>query len=212
MKRTHLTILLGILLITDSCGQKKEKFTNGQVNGDVYSNDFFKISMPIPLGWYYFDNDGLPKLVEENIERLNIQDKEQAKQVEDQKENVKMIFALFKYKPDTIIEVNPNITLTATRISQYQELKNIDYAIKAGQKEMTSMNPNFSFDKDIYTLTIGNKQFKGYHAVYSADGLTANYEMMIANFDNYNLNITYSYKDTADKDRLFEIIKGVKIE
>ncbi|MFM8835122.1 MAG: hypothetical protein ACKOEV_16090, partial [Cytophagales bacterium] len=120
--------------------------------------------MPIPLGWYYFDNDGLPKLVEENIERLNIQDKEQAKQVEDQKENVKMIFALFKYRPDTIIEVNPNITLTATKISQYQELKNIDYAIKAGQKEMTSMNPNFSFDKDIYTLTIGNKQFKGYHA------------------------------------------------
>ena len=59
---------------------------------------------------------------------------------------------------------------------------------------------------------MGTKEFKGYHATNSDNGLSAQYEMLLANFNDYNLNLTYSYKNKNDKDFLLTIIEKIEIK
>ena len=110
-------LLFALLTLTfSSCGQQTEKFDYGKLNGTLYSNSYFKISVKIPENWFFVDKDGRAQIIKENIDRLTKDNPTYNQQMQGAKDFSAQIFTLFKYPPDTLIEVNPNITMTATKI------------------------------------------------------------------------------------------------
>lgn len=205
-------VLLFLIPIINSCGQTDKNFDYGQLNGTIYENSYFGIQLKVPENWYFIDKDGRTEIAKENIDRFTKDNPEQNKLIQEAQDFTASIFTLFKHSPDTVIEVNPNITIVATKIKSYPKLKNIEYAIKLGQKGMKEANPAFIFDDKIFDKYFDKALFKGYNANITIDGKTAHYDLYLANFNEYNINLTISYGNEKQKAELYSVLENIKIQ
>jgi len=207
MKCKHIIILLVLVSQFFSCKLINSRIDLGSKNDSIYTNDQFDLSIEIPEGWYFIDNQLRKKIAQQNFKKIlnSIDDKDEYLEV--LKNDLYTIFTLFKFRPDTIIEVNPNIVITATNISNHNKLREIDYAIERAKESLKEVNNNFQFDNEFFEIEIDKKTFKGYESNITINNLSANYETYMKNYDSYNLTITISFSNESEKIELRNILK-----
>jgi len=149
-------------------------------------------------------------LSKQNVQNIMSERGMKNKVVEISLEETALIFTIFKFKPDTIIEVNPNMTIAVANISNYPSLKNIDYAVDQTIEGIREFNNNFVIEEDLFDVQINNKRFIGYSSTVTLNEMTANYESYLGNYDDFNIVITISFKSETEKQELLEIVKGIK--
>jgi hypothetical protein len=88
----------------------------------------------------------------------------------------------------------------------------MNYAIKLGQQGLKEANPGFTFSNNTFDRKFDKTLFKGFHASLTIEDMRANYDVYIANFNDYNLNLTISYKDEKQKEELYKILQTMKIQ
>ena len=211
MKKIPKLIIL-IVLVNGliSCAQKIHGIEYGQLNGTVYGNKQFNLAIEIPENWYYIDKENKQFLAKQNIREIYKDQPDSEQIVKRSTENTTLIFTIFKYKPDTLIEVNPHITITATDISKTPNLKNLEYTIEQIKEGFKEINSAFQFENEIIETAINDKIYKGYQSSITINGMSANYESFLGNFGNYNLLMTISFKDEDQKAELKGIIEKIK--
>ena len=207
MKNKILFVVLVLLIFFfHACFQKSTKIELGKFNQNKYVNEQFDLLIEVPENYFFLDQNQRRSLSKTNMESI-IEDKEQ---VEYSLKKSALIFTIFKFNPDTIIEVNPNITITATNISGLPELEDSGYAVQEAMSALKEMNKRFVFDNQTFEFEINDKKYTGFNSSITVDDMTANYSSFMGNFDNFNLTITISFKNEKQKSELLKIIKNIK--
>jgi len=192
------------------CAQKDSAIEYGRFVSNTYTNNQFNLSIVVPDEFYFMDKNSRSILSKQNVENIIDNSELPKKIIETTFEETAPIFTIFKFKPDTIIEVNPNMTITVTNISQYPNLKNIEYAVDQTIEGVKEFNTNFVIEEGVFDVQINNNNFTGYNSKITVNQMTANYESYLGNFDDFNMVITISYKTEIEKQELLEILNGIK--
>ena len=206
-------ILCAISYSLTSCGQTNETIStieHGEIEGLIYKNEQFNLKIGIPENWYFMNENQRAFVVKRNIGSIIKKDSESKKVVELISEKNALIFAIFKFSPDTIMEVNPNMTIAVTNISEYLDLQDLEYAVEQAIDGINEMSDLFEFEEERTEIIINNKIFRGYKFEVTAKEMTANYESFIGNYDNFNIQITVSFNDESEKKELFNILKNIR--
>ncbi len=211
MKSLPIACLFFIMLnCIPSCAQEKKGIELGQFDGSTYVNQQFDLSIEIPESWYFMDKDQRSMAAKKNAKKMLETNADQEQILELSLESTALIFAIFKYKPDTIMEVNPNMTITATNIEKTPNLKDLDYALEQSKTGMKEMGLPIEIKDTIIEAEINKKQFKGFNSTITYNGMSANYESYLGNFDKHNLLITISYKNEIQKAELLNILNSIR--
>lgn len=207
----YISVIIGINIfcVINSCTQESKTIEYGQIIGNTYQNKQFDLSINIPEGWYYLDKNRTSILAKKNVEKIFQESDYSEEYVQTTLEHVALIFTSFKFRPDTIIEVNPNITIAVTNISEYPKLKDINYAIEQAKSGIKEINGNFTFGDEIVKIIINEREFKGYKSSITYNNMTANYESYLSNYGDFNLQITISFKSKLEKKELLTILKHI---
>lgn len=168
------------------------------------------MSIKIPEKWYFIDKNKREILAKKNLKSVISEDEDSKEYIDVATEKTALIFTIFKYPMDTIMEVNPNITITATNISETPDLKDIEHAIEQTKEGIKEVSDYFTFEDDKIETTINDKTFKGYKFSVTINQMTGYYQSYLANYEDYNLLITISYKNEADKKRLLQVLNNIK--
>ena len=209
MRRCISVIILMNILFLNSCAQENKEIEYGQLIGNNYQNEQFDLSINIPEDWYFIDKNRRPMLAKKNAERILANTDKPEEYIETTIEKTALIFTIFKFRPDTLIEVNPNITITATNIGEYPKLKDVKYAIEQTKAGLKEINQNFIFGNEVIAINVNQKEFKGYKSSVTINNLTANYESYLSNYEDFNILITISFKTESERKELINILKQI---
>jgi hypothetical protein len=200
MKSTLLVSsgILALVLFTGciSGGSTKEglaeKIVAGRVQGIVYTNSYFDITVHSPEGWYIQDQAPLKKVNPFQVD----------------------LFQAFEYPLDSGYIDNGNIYLTAERRNHNPMMDDGgDYLqeLKDGLEMLAVETDEIS---EITTTTVGGKKFH-YLTTYGIDSdndVETVQEFYATPIKDYWLMIVLTYCDEGQKARLKEALQGIEFE
>jgi len=208
----YINVLISFFSIMCYCcsAQNDATIEYGTLVNGTYSNDQFDLSIVVPEEFYFMDKSNRTFLVKKNVEAFVSDSEISEKIIESTTEEKALIFAIFKFSPDTLMEVNPNMTITVMNISEFPTLKNIEHAVGQTIDGMREVNNGFVISEELLDLQINDKKFKGFNSTITMNELTAHYESYLGNYNDFNMLITVSYKTEIEKKELLQIVKGIK--
>jgi len=89
-------------------------FDRGRLEADVYSNDFFDLSLELPKGWVVLSRDEIDAIMNLGKEVLESEDSTLVESLESSE--VVSLMGIFKYPRDSKVTVNPSMLISAESI------------------------------------------------------------------------------------------------
>lgn len=152
---------------SSQAGAEEASVTLGELNGNFYTNESLGITMEIPDGWYALDEEQRMEIVQAGSEILADGDETKQKMLDLSMQRTLPLLCAYEVNPVTTAESNPNIQLTAEKMSLLNSafVKTADDYISAMKTQLESVK-NVQGVEVAYTFgeigdtTFGDKDFR----------------------------------------------------
>ncbi|MBC8062958.1 MAG: hypothetical protein H7Y18_20190 [Clostridiaceae bacterium] len=186
----------------------------GKNEGNVYSNDFFNMTIKIPDKWVVATDDEKKSLIEKGSEIVAGEDKTKAKQLDLAK--LRTLYLLVISSKGTQVQSvdNPIFMAIAEKISFFQGVKNGAGYLAEVKKQLKALSSTlpYNLDKEVYTEKIGGKDFSVLEATISAGDIKMTQKYYACILNGYALSfITTSY-DSEGAKSLDGVLKSITLK
>jgi hypothetical protein len=222
-KRVSSCALILLLVFSFAgCGKKSNKeltkevakdkiITLGENKGNVYTNDFFKMTINMPDKWVVATDEEKTEVLNLGKEIVAGDDKDKAKQLD--LSTLRSVYLLMISEKGLQVKSagNPNFMVLAEKLSFLQGINNgSDYlaSIKKQLKSLSSTVP-YNLDKEIYTEKIGGKNFSVLEATLEAGTIKMTQKYYACVLNGYALSFISTGTDDANAKILDTILKSI---
>lgn len=203
-------LYLSLLFFLIACVPNSNGIEYGQLDGIHYTNDQFNLNIELLEGWHFIKAQNNRQFGENNLKNIFGDAAVAEKNTKHVLENAALIFTLLKYDPKEGRAINPNMTITASNISETPQLANLDHAIQLAQEGFMQSGLDIQFQEELFDYEINQKNFRAFKYRVINDFGEAYYESYLGNYGIYNLLITISFADEAEREELSGIIASIK--
>ncbi|HJQ31608.1 MAG TPA: hypothetical protein VJ866_05500 [Pyrinomonadaceae bacterium] len=159
----------------------------GTLDGSVYTNRFFGLTLNIPEGWLPQGEHAKQEIREKGRELIGPDDPE----VERNARRVFNLLTVFRYPPGTSGPVNPTLLCSAERLPAAGVT---DAVYMAGLKRLIqSTRARVTVDRDVYAETLGGQTFSVIVVTSEFRGAVTHHKFYARIMKGYALTISLSY-------------------
>jgi hypothetical protein len=185
-------------------------FDLGYVEDQIYYNDFFECSLPIPDGWHTkIDEDqALYKQALESLE--GTVDRQQYANIN--KIQSAILIIISKYTPGTPVDFNPNIILLIENVSKAPGIRTgADYLYHAS-KLAAQTNPNAKITSKEYARHDFSKTFYAMDMVTKVMGMKMKQTFYSTICKGFSFSMICSSIDKSTAAELYGVISGIEFK
>ncbi|MBZ9632926.1 hypothetical protein [Clostridium sp. FP1] len=190
---------------------KDKLLTLGKTEGNVYTNDFFKMNINIPDKWIVATDEEKTEVLKLGKEVISKDDKSKAKELD--LSELRTVYLLMTSQKGLKVQstANPNFIVIAEKLSFFQGVNdgaNYLGAVKKQLKTVASTMP-YKFDKEIYTEKVGRKNFSVLEATIETGTIKMTQKYYACVLNGYALSFISTYTDDVGAKSLDGVIKSV---
>jgi hypothetical protein len=206
---TVLLVLFGLLFSAGCTKQKtaSEEVDLGTIEGTVYKNDFFGMTLAFPDDWHIPDEKTVAMIMNAGKKMISGGDKKLAKDIKSSEDRVLNLFFLFKEPVGA--ETNPNIIMVGEKLPNISLIKSgIDYHNQS-RKLIKRSAMKVKFVGDIYSETIGGAVFDVSTSEMNLYGSIINQKSYVTIKKSYAVIITLTYFTEEQENQLEQILDSI---
>jgi hypothetical protein len=181
----------------------------GHLEGGVYVNDFFGLSLSVPRDWEVISAQRRGELIEESKKALRGQDQKKQAQVNASIERSTILLSMTKFPAGQ--PSNAAFMLIAERIPSPSIRSGFD-VLRAVEALAKGTNFTVEFQGGVRTEQIGGADFGVATIKNSSPYGVFMQKAYVTTKNGYALQFFYTYLDEADLPTLDSIIKSVKVK
>ncbi|MBU3127430.1 hypothetical protein [Clostridium tagluense] len=191
---------------------KDKQLTLGKNEGNLYTNDFFKMNINIPDKWIVATDEEKTEVLKLGKEVISKDDKSKAKELD--LSELRTVYLLMTSQKGLKVQsttANPNFIVIAEKLSFFQGVKdgaNYLGQVKKQLKTVASTMP-YKFDKEIYTEKVGGKSFSVLEATIETGTIKMTQKYYACVLNGYALSFISTYTDDVGAKSLDGVIKSV---
>jgi hypothetical protein len=201
---------------TEAKNSKSDKKIDlGKSEGNVYKNEYFNMTINIPDKWIVATDDEKNALIQKGKQVIASDDKNKQKQVDYSLEKTVYLLVTSEKGLSVNDTSNPSFMALAEKLSLMQGVvisdgKGYLEQVKKGLQGVTQIP--YKFDKEIYTVKAGNKDFYVLETTVSNGSVKLVQKYYAAKIGDYVLSfIGTSYDDDQAK-KLDTVIKSISFK
>lgn len=216
-KIVSFLLILSLAFSFAGCNTKSTKevtksaaITLGTNKGNVYTNDFFKLTINIPDKWIVATDAEKTKIIEAGKEIVAGDDKDKAKQIDLSAE--KSVYLLMVSAKGLQVQStnNPNFIVIAEKLSFFQSVKTgADYLAEIKKQLKTVTSIPYNLDKAVYTEKVGGKNFSVLEATVENSTIKMTQKYYACVLNGYALSFISTGLDDAGAKTLDATLKSV---
>ena len=205
-------IIIGLSLLLTGCDTKpSEEIGYGTIVNDVYTNNYFNMSIKVPDNWTVQSQASQQELMKTGSNLFSGEDKSLKSILKEAEKQTVNMFSFFKFEQGSPVSFNPSIMSIAVRMSHMPGVKRgSDYHFHA-KKLLESGHMKYEFPNEIYTKDISGISFDVMPAQITINNFTVYQEYYAARINDYVLMFILSYSSDSEIDELNQIISRLKI-
>ena len=190
---------------------KDKVISLGKNQGNVYTNDFFNMTINIPEKWVVATDEEKNALINKGAEIVAGDDKSKAKQIDLAKLRTVYLLVISAKGMQVQAVDNPNFMVIAEKLSFFQGVKNGSGYLGEVKKQLKTLSSTlpYNLDKEVYTEKVGGKDFSVLEATIKSGNVKLTQKYYACVLNGYALSfITTSYEDAGAKS-LDGVLKSV---
>ena len=207
-----LTAAIGaVWLLACACsggGPHEEPDVGGIENG-IYTNRFFGFSLLLPADWAVADEDTEAIMWDAGQLAVSQEDPALSSTVDGAKERSHQLLTLTRFRPDTVREFNPNLMITAERITHLPGIQDGNDYLLHTARLLVGSPLEYTVKRPAEPVDVGGHEF--YRAEFRLNAAPMTIEQVhYATIDRgYALTIVLSASTPADVERLDAIVGAI---
>ncbi|WP_040280453.1 hypothetical protein [Psychroserpens damuponensis] len=207
IKKLILFVVVTSFFTCNTEQKMPEDFDYGSIENGIYTNDFFKMTIPFNTDWDVQSRDQMDALSKSGTELLTNESTKQA--VKASEINNANLFTAFKYKPGFEEAYNYSIAIVAenTKLAPHVQ-RGSDYLIEA-KKIMSQTMIDYEFEETFTTKTIDNQTFDIMNVSGNYMGAFFNQQYMTTVINGFSLSIIISYNTDEQLKELEHLVNGI---
>ncbi len=210
MNRIYVFIAACMILFT-GCGKKTSSYEIdfGVVENSTYRNNYFGLSMKLPLGWDVQSQEMQQKIMDIGATMVAGDDENLKTVVKASELQTVNLLAVFKHPIGAPVAYNPNIICIAESIRHMPGIKRgKDYHFHS-KKLLESSQIEVSFPKEIYTEQIGGTDFDIMTLQMHFAGQTIKQRQYVAVMKGYALLLIISFTTNEEESELQKALDSI---
>jgi hypothetical protein len=213
--RVGIAVLIGAgWLLAGACsgGGGPEEPDLGSIENGIYRNQFFRFSLLVPAEWDVADEDTEAVMWDAGHVAVSQEDPAVSSAVDGAMERSYQLLTLTRFRPDTVREFNPNLLMTAERITHLPGVRNGSDYLAHTARLLLGSPLGYSLVRPAEPRVVGGREF--YRAEFRLDTSPMTIEQVhyATLHRSYALTIVLSGATPADIDRLEEIVGAIMFD
>jgi len=192
------------------CGKKaSEEIDFGAVQGSVYRNNYFGMSVELPPKWSVQDQKARQQIMDLGAKAVAGDDKNLNAALKAAEMQTVNLLAAFKHPVGSPVAFNPNIICIAERIHHMPGIKRgKDYHYHS-KRQLESSQLKVTFPKNIYTKTLGGVDFDVMTTQMSLGVRSVKQKQFAAVRNRYALVFVISFTSDEEEAELTQVLNTV---
>ncbi|HZI19318.1 MAG TPA: hypothetical protein VEY09_12055 [Pyrinomonadaceae bacterium] len=179
----------------------------GKLEGSVYTNDFFRVSVRVPQDWFV-NRTELPEEAKEMLEGT-ARNRRQQEQINASVARSTILLNLTKLPPGPAEQFNAAFVVVAERIPS-AVVRSGEDVLRLMEKSFENTAVKIEWLDPVHTERVGGVDFgvAGAKVTFPVGSVVQKYYVIVRN--GYALQLIFSYMDEADLATLRGIVKSIK--
>lgn len=205
-------LLLGVYLNgVSQSDSASTQFDYGRVEGNIYKNDFFNVTITFDSAWVVQNKALMKQLRKAGRAQIAGDDQRLKRMLKAAEVNTANLFSIFKHEVGAPIKFNPSFIVMAENIKNFPGIKSgKDYLFHV-KNLLKRSQLKYAFDKEAHLRKIGSKDFWVLEASAEYLGMTITQEYFTRLYKGFTFSIIISYVSQEDKLALYEMLNEMKI-
>lgn len=202
--------LWAIFVFTSSCGKKEEKLDLGTMQGALYKNNYFRLTVKIPEAWHVQDNETKKKLMAQASRIAAGGDEKLRDRLDASALDSVNLLTVLQYPAGTPVDYNPVFLVMADKVGSWIN-RGSDYLMNTkAVLEKTKMS--ISFVDGISSETVGGVTFDTMETRIKTPKLPVTQKYYVTIKKGYALVIIVSYAADKESQALNGIIQSINFQ
>ncbi len=200
-----------LLVLATACDEKPDRPDEGQLNGRVYANKFFDLTVDIPDQWIIHDDREKNDLTESGREELQDIDSSFAGKLESAEQDLLPLLSVFRYEVGSTEEFNPSFIMMSEKLPADVPGMNEPAYLQITKNELEQTGLYQTFEQMKLPVKIDGEDFYMLRVSSNRQSLI-NQEFYTKFKDGYALIIILSYADGRQKKELEVILNNISFD
>ena len=144
---------------TDEQEPSTDEIDIGVVEDSVYRNDYFGLSISLPMTWYVLDKNAQRTMINHATEKVVSDEKHLASTLEAIDRQTVNLFAVFRYPGGSPRPFNPGMICTAEKVDEIPGIERGSDYLNHGKSFLLSNQVDVAFPSVVYPKTLGGLEF-----------------------------------------------------
>jgi hypothetical protein len=213
-KKVVIPAISAIIISTfvfSGCRKKaSEEIGFGSMDGSVYANEYFELTIELPTDWTLQDSEDQKQLMDVGAKVVAGDDKNMNAIFKATEMQTVNLFMASKHPVGTPISFNPSIIGLAEKVSHMPGIKRgKDYHFHT-KRLMESSSLEVSFPEEIYTEELGGYLFDVMSVEMKMSGVLVKQKQYVTVLKGYALDFCISYCNEEEEGALKDILKTIQ--
>ncbi len=212
MKNGRLILVLFVVsmpLLTGCQRKAVDEVGLGSLEGSVYTNKYFGLTVTLPAGWSNQDQKSLRELTDLGGQVVAGDDKNLKAIVKTAETTTVNLFGSFRHPMGAPVPFNPSVMCLAERTRHLPGIKKGRDYLYHLKKLIESSQMKISFAEEISTETLGGQDFDVLQTEMSTVGVTVYQKYFVTVLKGYALMFVVSYTTDEEGAELQEVLKSI---
>ncbi len=148
-----------ILAVLSGCSKKEEKLDLGTMQGPLYKNKYFKLTVKIPPTWHVQDNETKKKLMAQGSNIASGGNQKLRDDLDASALDSVNLLTVFQYPAGTSAGYNPVFVLMADKVSQFPGVNRGSDYLRSAKALMERSKMSISFVDGVSSTALGGTSF-----------------------------------------------------
>jgi hypothetical protein len=211
MRSTKLFIyclLLSIVYSFWGCSNSLKNIDFGVVDGLLYRQEYFNLSLTIPADWQVFDRAQIDNINNAGKNILRLTEAERAELEESLRKSISL-FGCSMYETGAL--QNANLLIGATSLEDTPTIKTAKEYALIFERALKTQTMNKYVELENKTFIFGGQDFALIHIRFSINGMEGAQQHYVTLQKGYAINFTLTYFNTAQLKVLLETMESIKM-
>ncbi len=199
-------------LVPSEPDAKGEAFDYGQVEGQTYRNKFFGMTMQLPKGWQVQNEEQKRAIMEGGRELVAGNDANMKALIRASEVKTASLLMMFQHEKGAPVDFNPSFTLVAENIATAPGIKSGNDYLFHARKMMERGQIKYSFGKEVYNKTIGNRDFAVMETSLDFNGLLVKQHYYFTIINQFSFFFIGAFMDDAQLQDLEKVVNSMQFE
>ncbi len=201
-----------VFLFASSCAKKEEKLDLGTVQGHVYNNRYFRLSLKVPDTWNVQDNETKKKLMAQGRKAAAGGNDSLGEKLDASALDSVNLLTMFQYPPGAQVSSNPAFVVMADKLTQYPGIKRGSDYLSSARALLERTKLSVSFISGVSSQSLGGVAFDTMEARIKTPKLLVTQKYYAVIKKNYALVLITSYTTDKELQALNGILQSISFQ